>query len=375
MLDELTPSERTEAFLVHIVDPQLALRITETPLSRNTPMVIGRQPGVDVMVNEGSVSRRHAQISYRDKNYVLSDLGSLNGTYLNDQRLEPQRQYTLRVNDVIRYGNVVKFRFLLRALSLQELAPPEKSAENIAKVVNAVNIANTAMNVSQQTQRAPAVRSDGGIAVSNSAQQLSSSILSALKIQPALIVLPADVVVQGQKQASPRVYFLQPDKPMVIGRVKDNDITLNDMVVSRCHAQVFATPEGFFIRDMGSSNGVIVNQSKIEQPYRLAHGDHITLGTTMIIFVDLQSGNDKTMPIRRTPPVASMKQEKPVVPVNSGPSVPPPYMEPRRVNSGPPGQMESTVKIPVKVVICPQCGLANMPIARFCASCSAQLRT
>jgi NADPH-dependent 2,4-dienoyl-CoA reductase/sulfur reductase-like enzyme/pSer/pThr/pTyr-binding forkhead associated (FHA) protein len=375
MLDELTPSDRTEAFMVHIVDPQLPLRIAETLLSRDTSMLIGRQPGVDILVNEGSVSRRHAQISYRDRNYTLCDLDSLNGTYLNDQRLEPQRQYSLRVNDVIRYGNVVKFRFLLRALSLQELvsseAPPKKSAASATAVASA---AHAVAGVSERTQRAPVVRPNGVIATSSSDQQLPSAIVNALKMQPALIVLPADVM-QGQKQSSPRVYMLQPDQPMIIGRVKDNDIVLNDIVVSRQHAQVFATPEGFFIRDLGSSNGVIINQSKVEQPYRLSHGDHITIGTTVILFVDLQSGNQKTASVRSSAVVSRVNQDQPVgvaSPVRSSVS---PRVELGSVAVGQSRQTRSTLKLPVKIVICPQCGLANMPIARFCASCSAQLRS
>jgi len=90
--------------------------------------------------------------------------------------------------------------------------------------------------------------------------------------------------------------------------------------------------------------------------------------------VDLQSGNQKTTAVRSSAVVSRVNQDKLVgvaSPVRSSVS---PRVELGSVSVGQPKQALSTPKIPVKVVICPQCGLANMPIARFCASCSAQLR-
>jgi Protein of unknown function (DUF3662)/FHA domain len=55
---------------------------TRIPISTK-PMVIGRQPGCDVVVPDTNVSRQHASIRRVDDHYVLSDLGSTNGTRLN----------------------------------------------------------------------------------------------------------------------------------------------------------------------------------------------------------------------------------------------------------------------------------------------------
>jgi serine phosphatase RsbU (regulator of sigma subunit)/pSer/pThr/pTyr-binding forkhead associated (FHA) protein len=54
---------------------------------KRQPCVIGRHPDCEIQIDDGSVSRRHAQISYADGNYYVEDLQSRNGTFLNDQQV------------------------------------------------------------------------------------------------------------------------------------------------------------------------------------------------------------------------------------------------------------------------------------------------
>jgi hypothetical protein len=66
------------------------------------PIVLGRDPGCDVVLADGRVSRRHARIAPRGGFLVLSDLGSTNGTFLRDERVA---EVTLGVGDVIVLGD------------------------------------------------------------------------------------------------------------------------------------------------------------------------------------------------------------------------------------------------------------------------------
>jgi pSer/pThr/pTyr-binding forkhead associated (FHA) protein len=48
----------------------------------------GRHPDSDIFLDDITVSRRHAEVTRRDQGYVLRDVGSLNGTYLNRERID-----------------------------------------------------------------------------------------------------------------------------------------------------------------------------------------------------------------------------------------------------------------------------------------------
>ena len=73
----------------------------------NESIVIGRDPSCDFELDDDSVSRRHASLEQVAGEYVLTDRGSTNGTYVNDERIEQRK---LRTCDRLRFGNqIVKF--------------------------------------------------------------------------------------------------------------------------------------------------------------------------------------------------------------------------------------------------------------------------
>lgn len=84
-----------------------------------------------------------------------------------------------------------------------------------------------------------------------------------------------------------RVQQFMLDKPdILIGRSKQlgNDLILDkDGMVSKRHAQITLGKEGFTIRDLNSTNGVWVNDERIES-HLLRDGDHIRLGATQMVF-------------------------------------------------------------------------------------------
>jgi hypothetical protein len=69
------------------------------------PITIGRQPDNTIVLSDPQASRRHATISWQAGTYVIQDLGSANGTYVNERRLT--RPQPLRYGYVIRIGNTL----------------------------------------------------------------------------------------------------------------------------------------------------------------------------------------------------------------------------------------------------------------------------
>ncbi len=73
----------------------------------DAPTVVGRDEACEVCVCEDSISRRHAEIAFDGHNYYVQDLGSTNGTFVNDARVSSSR---LNSGDRMRFGNhIYKF--------------------------------------------------------------------------------------------------------------------------------------------------------------------------------------------------------------------------------------------------------------------------
>jgi len=69
-----------------------------------------------------------------------------------------------------------------------------------------------------------------------------------------------------------------------LGRSRDCDIVLDDVGISRRHAEIRPGPDGWAVVDLGSTNGVLVNGEEVRGPRLLHPGDHLELGSTEIIF-------------------------------------------------------------------------------------------
>lgn len=66
----------------------------------STSVILGRSEGSDIIIVDTTVSRKHAQIEYKDGHYILTDLDSSNGTYVNGEKIEIK---------IIDFGDVVQF--------------------------------------------------------------------------------------------------------------------------------------------------------------------------------------------------------------------------------------------------------------------------
>lgn len=68
-------------------------------------LIIGRSEQCDIVISDPLVSRRHSQIIWDGAYCTIEDLGSTNGTYINEQRLT--QPYVLRAGDRVRVADVI----------------------------------------------------------------------------------------------------------------------------------------------------------------------------------------------------------------------------------------------------------------------------
>ncbi len=94
-------------------------------------------------------------------------------------------------------------------------------------------------------------------------------------------------------------FFLAPGEEMTIGRATDNRIILNDDRCSRLHAAVTWQGDGWYLRDLASRNGTVLNGKRVTEEVKLADGDQIQIGHATLQFrvakVDSSADNNPEM--------------------------------------------------------------------------------
>lgn len=203
----------------------------EYVLLEGATVSIGRAASNDIHIPEQHVSRQHAVIKYRDGIFLLDDLKSANGTFVND--VQVVEAFPLASGDVIRlYVPILKF-----------------SA--------AVTEEDTRRATETGTLIAAAENTGGGRLIITTGPQEGETITLTLN-------------------------------EVTIGRATTNyswEIGLQDPSVSRPHAKLLRLEDRWMVRDLGSSNGTYVNNTPVTEKGRpLVDGDVIAFGATLVLF-------------------------------------------------------------------------------------------
>ncbi len=211
-------------------DPTTHVR-QEFVLTEGATASIGRSENNDIQIAERHVSRQHAIINFRDGVFMISDLGSANGTFVNDRRLtEP---FPLAHGDVIRLY---------------------------------VPILNFSAIVTEEDQE--------------SARKTGTLIV------PTLGGGEAKLIATAGPQEGTEFPLLQDS--VTIGRATQDtawDIALQDRAVSRPHCRLSRKANGWTIMDLGSVNGTRLNGTNVTaEPRPLKDGDVVSVGESMLLF-------------------------------------------------------------------------------------------
>jgi len=206
--------------------------LCEYVLVEGSTATIGRSSNNDIQISEQHVSRQHAVVNYRDGIFMITDLGSSNGTYVNEKRID--EPFPLFAGDEVRlYVPIMKFE--------------------------AAGAAD--MQLAEETGRLIVPTSPTG--------------------QGSL------VVTNGPQEGQTIPLLL--DK-VTIGRATHNatwEVLLQDPSVSRPHARLQRKDDArWYLFDLDSSNGTAVNHQDVDAKdgVVLNDGDMITLGGSILLF-------------------------------------------------------------------------------------------
>ncbi len=171
-------------------------------------LVIGRSAPAGLIIVHPEISRRHARLVYQQGNYLLEDLGSSNGTFLNGQRL--QAPQVLANGAEIQLGTEVRLVFN---------QPQAGGLQSVVKDLRQL--------VSSLFRAPPSDRT------------MMDSDLTAGTVQSSISTTPPtlQVTIAGQET---KTYTLTKDR-ITLGRADDNDIVVASPIVSRHHATLEKT--------------------------------------------------------------------------------------------------------------------------------------
>ncbi|MFI8360633.1 FHA domain-containing protein [Streptomyces sp. NPDC085612] len=206
--------------------PELVLSTDtgSTPMSPGRTYHVGRDPQCDICFDDPRVSWHHAVLRAEGDHWTVEDEHSLNGTWADGHRI---REWHVGAGSELRFGSVEDGP---RAV----LVPREpRSAAGGARPAGVSNPSSTG------TFRRPS----------------------------AVMPLPARTALR-------------------IGRAPDNDLVIDELIVSRRHAELRARADGGYeIADLGSHNGTYLNGAAVDTPVPLTEGDIVGIGHRALCLV------------------------------------------------------------------------------------------
>ncbi|HEY7348996.1 MAG TPA: FHA domain-containing protein [Ktedonobacterales bacterium] len=271
-----------------------AIRFIDGPLAGQTlalnkpQLMIGREPGTDITVNNPAVSRQHARLVQGPTGWVIEKINPQNTVQVNGRDVA---QSPLRHGDTVAIGPIT-FQFM-------EHASVAAGHQPGGTVVSAPPQPPYPAG-SMQTVGAAAPPYHPGSGPSGPSYQATPSHPNAPGIPPGMPSLEV-IIHEGRNEGRNR-YPL--NKPVItIGRDPSNDIVIPAGVVSRQHAEITQQGNMFQIIDKGSVNGIYSQGHPIKQK-QLAHGDLFRIGDLNGTLVTLVFDSGSGAPLDQAPPPA-----------------------------------------------------------------------
>jgi pSer/pThr/pTyr-binding forkhead associated (FHA) protein len=254
-------------------------------------ITIGRDEDNDIWIDDDLASRRHAELCWDEGQIYLTDCDSLNGVLLNGQRV---RGFTpVEANDLLEVG-AQSFIFMLAdrkdAVNDANDDPLSKhtwrSSVELIDPGGDVSFASLPVTGNPQRDVEPQPAKQDG--VKRSWNEMGELQLATPSHYPGRALL----IKSGEETGK---YFIL-DRPVLsVGRGFESDIIINDMSLSRQHAQFLCKTDGDYIQDLTSLSGTTLNNEAVMKPQMLKLGDAIHMGNIMLEYISMQ--NAQTIPL------------------------------------------------------------------------------
>jgi ABC-type multidrug transport system ATPase subunit/ABC-type multidrug transport system permease subunit len=273
--------------------------MSEDELKPKASWVIGRAQDCDLVVPEAQVSSHHCRLTHQADGFLLEDLGSTNGTYVNGAKIAPREPVHVPHGARVTLGGQTPMPWPVapagpaEASASQSPAPPVsgrqitigRSPDSDVQVDLPIIGWNHAVITEENGQYILEDRnSRNGTAIGEMSNRIQRAVLKpsdqvflgSYKISAAQL-LSLDEKVEIGEAAFQTVSFR--GNSMEVGRDPKCDIPLDFPMVSWRHARLTRTPDGILVEDLGSRNGTYLNGVRVTGKVLARAGQEIGLGS------------------------------------------------------------------------------------------------
>lgn len=246
---------------------KLILKFQDNPVDeyefRSTPVTIGRREDNDVVVDNMAVSGHHAVIEEEDPNfYVLVDLESLNGTFINETKVFRHKLFD--GDDIIIGKHSLKF-VDMRPEAERPQKEEEQPAERPAKEFRDTVILDT--------------KAQQALLAKQAAEKGLSPEQAAAK--PKKVILQGSITIIAG--GTPQIIELT-KRLTTLGKSSDSDIRCSGLLVGKTAALINKRPNGYFLAYAEGLKKPEVNGDSVTTQVQLSDGDEISIGSTRMTF-------------------------------------------------------------------------------------------
>ncbi|MCB9113279.1 MAG: FHA domain-containing protein, partial [Anaerolineales bacterium] len=331
---------KLNSYKVTLIDSQSQSPPREFELTA-PEVVVGREDDVDFTIPSPTVSRRHARFVREGDVYMLEDLGSSNGTFVNGKKIS--QRVPLHSGDEIRLGRVITLGYEAPEAEKDPMATsvsskPAKPIGSMQTVIGEEPLISKAFtgapelviaiagedpqthSLSKQSitigrvpgndivvpsqivssRHARLEKADGGYKVSVLPEAKNPVLFEGRPLEGSRILRHGDILRIGSLDPGMMVtltYNIPGAAPKTveqaiafdgkdliqIGRDPSNDVVLSSPSVSRFHAQLERVGQRYRVTDLRSSNGTFVNDERVEGAVWLKPEDTIRIGQNRFV--------------------------------------------------------------------------------------------
>ena len=224
--------------------------MAEFPLKRGYSLTIGRKKNNDVIIDNLAVSGHHAKIDSVGDSFVLIDLQSKNGSFVNEKKVN---SHWLQSGDTINIGK----HSLVFSFNENETLPADETDEIDRTMVMDTSQYRSMVNKNKVEAAKPPV---------NTKKRDTIGIISILK--------------GGEGKYKCRKVITR------IGKHPDSDIVIKGFMVGSTSATIDQRPDGFYLSYVGGMSRPMVNAQKIKRETILKDSDIIKIGACQMQFFE-----------------------------------------------------------------------------------------